>query len=148
VAPVTNRLITAIAPAIGAEQTSIDVSSAYYHGTPDPIEAGGRYLFARIPGWLTELFPDKYPSHDTLGRPNILRIPGNMPGASGNASWARSSAISAYASSSPTAAHGHAGTTPASSLFTITWMTHASPPLRTPSETNSTQPGPQPSTNP
>ena len=80
VAPVTNRLITAIAPAIGAEQTSIDVSSAYYHGTPDPITAGGRYLFARIPTWLTELFPDKYPSHDPLGRPNILRIPGNMPG--------------------------------------------------------------------
>jgi hypothetical protein len=80
VAPVTNRLITAIAPASGAVQTSIDLSSAYYHGTPDPIDAGGRYLFARIPSWLSELFPDKYPSHDAHGRPNILRIPGNMPG--------------------------------------------------------------------
>ena len=80
VAATSNRIITAIVPAIGATQTTIDVSSAYYHGTPDPIDTGGRYVFARIPLWLSELFPDRYPQRDSRGRRNILRIPGNMPG--------------------------------------------------------------------
>jgi hypothetical protein len=77
---VTNRIITAVAPAVRATQTTIDVGGAYYHGTPDSVEAGGRYLFARIPPWLSDLFPDAYPATDALGRHNFLRILGNMPG--------------------------------------------------------------------
>ena len=90
VAATSNRIITAIAPALDATQTTIDVSSAYYHGTPDPIETGGRYVFARIPLWLSELFPDRYPQRDSRGRRNILRIPGNMPGrCDGGRIWQR-----------------------------------------------------------
>ena len=77
---VTNRIIPAVAPAVRATQTTIDVGGAYYHGTPDSVEAGGRYLFARIPPWLSDLFPDAYPATDALGRHNFLRILGNMPG--------------------------------------------------------------------
>ncbi len=34
--PMTNIIITAVAPALRAEQTSIDVGGAYWHGTPLP----------------------------------------------------------------------------------------------------------------
>ena len=87
---ITNRIVTVIASAIGASQTTIDVGGAYYHGTPDPVEAGGRYLFARIPPWLSALFPTQYPALGRDGRPNYLRILGNMPGrCDGGRIWQR-----------------------------------------------------------
>ena len=87
---ITNRIITVIASAVGASQTTIDVGGAYYHGTPDPVEAGGRYLFARIPPWLSALFPTQYPALGRNGRPNLLRIVGNMPGrCDGGRIWQR-----------------------------------------------------------
>ena len=73
-----NRLITAIAPAIGAHQTSIDVGGAYFHGTPPPLEEGGRAVFAVVPYWLQDFGP--YPERNADGTRNLLRITGNMPG--------------------------------------------------------------------
>jgi len=75
---ITNRLITAIAPAIGALQDSIDVGGAYFHGVPPSMDNGGRCLYVRIPTWLAELFP-QYPLRGTGGM-NFLRVTGNMPG--------------------------------------------------------------------
>jgi hypothetical protein len=83
---ISNRLITAVAPAIGAVQDSIDVGGAYFHGTPPDMEHGGRCLFAHIPKWLSALFPDRYPQRGRAGGGgsggswNFLRITGNMPG--------------------------------------------------------------------
>ena len=76
---ITNRLITAIAPAIGAEQDSIDIGGAYFHGVPPDMEHGGRKLYARIPTWLAALYPDRYPLRGSRGT-NFLIISGNMPG--------------------------------------------------------------------
>ena len=75
---ISNRLITAIAPAIGALQDSIDVGGAYFHGVPPSMENGGRCLYVRIPTWLSDLFPH-YPQRGSGGM-NFLRVTGNMPG--------------------------------------------------------------------
>ena len=75
---ISNRLITAIAPAIGAHQTSIDVGGAYFHGTPPSLEDGGRAVFAVVPYWLQDFGP--YPERNADGTRNLLRITGNMPG--------------------------------------------------------------------
>ena len=76
---ISNRLITAIAPAIGAHQDSIDVGGAYFHGIPLSMLLGGRRLYVRIPGWLAALFP-AYPLRGKGGSSNFLLIEGNMPG--------------------------------------------------------------------
>jgi hypothetical protein len=130
VAGETNRLITAIAPAIGATQTTIDVGGAYYHGTPGPIESGGRYIFARIPPWLSAMYPERYPARDRTGKPNFLRVIGNMPGrCDGGRIWQRRLNIFLRASdslsSSRTAAPGFAATTSVFSSSTTTSTTHA-----------------------
>ena len=44
---ITNRLISVIAPVLNAEQTSIDVGGAYFHGTPPTV----------VPPWLAEFGP-------------------------------------------------------------------------------------------
>jgi len=75
---ISNRLITAIAPAIGAHQTSIDVGGAYFHGTPPSLAEGGRAVFAVVPYWLADFGP--YPERNADGSRNLLRITGNMPG--------------------------------------------------------------------
>ena len=75
---ITNRLISALAPALGAEQTSIDVGGAYFHGTPPTMAEGGRRLYAAVPPWLCD-FGD-YPMLTASGRRNLLLITGNMPG--------------------------------------------------------------------
>ena len=75
---ITNRLITLIAPAIGATQTSIDVGGAYFHGTPPTLEQGGRTVFAVVPPWLAEFGP--YPERNPEGSRNLLLVTGNMPG--------------------------------------------------------------------
>jgi len=75
---ISNRLIAAVAPAIGAVQDSIDVGGAYFHGIPPDMDHGGRRLYVRIPRWLAELFP-QYPLQGGSGC-NFLLITGNMPG--------------------------------------------------------------------
>ena len=75
---ITNRLITAITPAIKAKQDSIDIGGAYFHGIPLSMLLGGRLLFVRIPQWLADLFPE-YPLRGPDG-PNFLLVTGNMPG--------------------------------------------------------------------
>ncbi len=40
---ITNRLVSLIAPAIGASQISIDVGGAYFHGTPPSVAEGGAH---------------------------------------------------------------------------------------------------------
>ena len=76
---ISNRLITAIAPAIGAHQDSIDVGGAYFHGRPPDMAHGGRRLYVRIPPWLAALFP-AYPLRGRSGSTNFLLVTGNMPG--------------------------------------------------------------------
>jgi len=76
---ITNRLIAAIAPAIGADQDSIDVGGAYFHGTPPSMDNGGRMLYVRIPTWLAALYPTRYPLRGPRGT-NFLLVTGNMPG--------------------------------------------------------------------
>ena len=76
---ITNRLIAAIATAIGAEQDSIDVGGAYFHGTPLSMDDGGRMLYVRIPAWLAALYPTRYPLRGPRGT-NFLLVTGNMPG--------------------------------------------------------------------
>ena len=76
---VTNRIITAVAKAIKAEMDSIDISGAYFHGIPLSMLLGGRRLYVRIPKWLSDLFPLKYPQKGAHGA-NFLLIKGNMPG--------------------------------------------------------------------
>jgi len=75
---ITNRLITLIAPAINAHQTSIDVGGAYFHGTPPTMEEGGRMVFAVVPTWLENF--GHYPERNSNGSRNLLLITGNMPG--------------------------------------------------------------------
>jgi hypothetical protein len=77
---ISNRLITAIAPAIGAHQDSIDVGGAYFHGIPLSMLLGGRRLYVCIPAWLAALFPATYPLRGKGGGTNFLPIVGNMPG--------------------------------------------------------------------
>ena len=76
---VTNRIITAVAKAIKAEMDSIDISGAYFHGIPLSMLLGGRRLYVRIPQWLSDLFPAKYPQRGPHGACFLL-IKGNMPG--------------------------------------------------------------------
>jgi hypothetical protein len=76
----SNVIITALAPAMGAEQTSIDVGGAYYHGQPPSIADGGRLVFAHVPFWLPGFGAGDYRTHDDRGRKMYLLIPGNMPG--------------------------------------------------------------------
>ena len=45
---ITNRLITDLAPVLDAHQTTIDISGAYFHGTPLPPAEGGRLLYAAV----------------------------------------------------------------------------------------------------
>ena len=71
---ITNRLMAAISPLLGAEQTTIDISGAYFHGDPLP----DRSLYAVVPAWLHHYGP--YPMLDSRGRRNVLKIVGNMPG--------------------------------------------------------------------
>jgi hypothetical protein len=75
---ITNRLIAVLAPVLQAEQTSIDVGGAYFHGTPPTMAEGGRRLYAVVPPWLAEFGP--YPERAANGRRNLLLITGNMPG--------------------------------------------------------------------
>jgi hypothetical protein len=75
---ITNRLITLIAPAIKANQTSIDVGGAYFHGTPPTMAEGGRLVYAVVPTWLENFGP--YPEQNADGTRNLLLITGNMPG--------------------------------------------------------------------
>jgi hypothetical protein len=75
---ISNRLIAAVAPAIGATQDSIDVGGAYFHGEPPDMAHGGRRLYVRIPRWLAEVFP-QYPLKGPRGG-HFLLITGNMPG--------------------------------------------------------------------
>jgi hypothetical protein len=70
----TNRLMALISPLLGAEQTTIDISGAYFHGAPLPA----RSLYAVVPKWLHHYGP--YPATDAHGRRNVLKIVGNMPG--------------------------------------------------------------------
>jgi len=76
----TNMVVTAVAPAIHAHQTSIDVGGAYYHGTPPSLEEGGRLVFAHMPYWLPGLGGLGYASHAPSGERQFLHIVGNMPG--------------------------------------------------------------------
>jgi hypothetical protein len=71
---ITNRLMASISPLLGAEQTTIDISGAYFHGVPLP----DRSLYAVVPKWLCHYGP--YPATDSRGRRNVLKIVGNMPG--------------------------------------------------------------------
>jgi hypothetical protein len=75
---ITNRLVTLIAPAIKATQTSIDVGGAYFHGTPPTLAEGGRLVYAVVPTWLERFGP--YPERNADGSRNLLLITGNMPG--------------------------------------------------------------------
>jgi hypothetical protein len=75
----SNMIISAIAPAIDAHQTSIDVGGAYYHGTPPSIEEGGRLVFAHMPYWLPG-FGTKGYAMRLNGERQYLYIKGNMPG--------------------------------------------------------------------
>ncbi len=78
---ITNRLITLIAPAIVATQTSIDVGGAYFHGTSSPpttLAQGGRIFFAVVTPWLAKFGP--YHERNPDGSRNLLLITGNMPG--------------------------------------------------------------------
>ena len=59
---ITNRFMTVVAPVIGAEQTSIDVGGAYFHGTPPTMDQGGRRLYAVVPPWLADFGP--YPERN------------------------------------------------------------------------------------
>ena len=59
-------------------QTTVDVSAAYFHGEPTPPEEGGRIIYAKVCKWLALYFG--YATHDHMGRRNILRIVGNVPG--------------------------------------------------------------------
>jgi hypothetical protein len=76
----TNMVVTAVAPAIHAHQTSIDVGGACYHGTPPSLEEGGRLVFAHMPYWLPGLGGLGYASHAPSGERQFLHIVGNMPG--------------------------------------------------------------------
>ena len=75
---ITYRFMTVVAPVIGAEQTSIDVGGAYFHGTPPTMDQGGRRLYAVVPPWLADFGP--YPERNARGGRNLLLITGNMPG--------------------------------------------------------------------
>ena len=77
---ISNRIITAIAPAIGATQDSLDVGGAYFHGIPPTMEEGGRRFYVRIPPWLAALFPGTYPLRARGGGLHLLLVTGNMPG--------------------------------------------------------------------
>jgi hypothetical protein len=72
---ITSRLIAAIAPAIEADQDSIDVGGAYFHGTPPSMDNGGRMLYVRIPTWLAALYPARYPLRGARGA-NFLLVTG------------------------------------------------------------------------
>jgi len=76
----SNIVITSVAPAINAHQTSIDVGGAYYHGTPPSLEEGGRNVFAHMPFWLPGLGNGKYMRRNSRGERMYLMITGNMPG--------------------------------------------------------------------
>jgi len=77
--PVSDMVVTAIRPALEAEQDSIDVSSAYYHGKPLTAAEGGRNAFAHIPPWLLGLGSLDY-RRSANGERMYLHIVGNMPG--------------------------------------------------------------------
>jgi len=77
---ISNRIISAVAEAIDAEEDSVDISGAYFHGRPLSMLLGGRRLFLRIPSWLSDLFPTEYPQRSAHGGGNFLLITGNMPG--------------------------------------------------------------------
>jgi hypothetical protein len=76
----TNIVITAVTPALGAHQTSIDVGGAYYHGTPPSLAEGGRLVFAHMPYWLPGLGANGYSLRGPGGERMYLQITGNMPG--------------------------------------------------------------------
>jgi len=67
---ISNRLITLIAPAIKAHQTSIGVGGAYFHGTPPTMAEGGRMVYAVVPTWLEDFGP--YPERNPDGSRNLL----------------------------------------------------------------------------
>ena len=77
---ISDRMIAGAAPALGADQTGVDVHSAYFYGTPTHPDAGGRCFFVYIPTWLSDLFHARFPAFDASGRPNVLWVTGNMPG--------------------------------------------------------------------
>jgi hypothetical protein len=78
--PMSNIVITALVPVLEAEQTSLDVGGAYWHGQPPAIADGGRVILAPAPLWLEGLGQGRYRARDKHGRRNFLRILGNMPG--------------------------------------------------------------------
>ena len=55
----SNIIITALAPALGAEQTSLDVGGAYWHGTPPALHEGGR-IIAPVPAWMAGMGTGRY----------------------------------------------------------------------------------------
>jgi hypothetical protein len=74
-----NMAVTAVRPALKAEQDSIDVSKAYYRGKPLSAVQGGRNAFAHIPPWLTGLGSLDY-RRVVNGERQFLLVVGNMPG--------------------------------------------------------------------
>jgi hypothetical protein len=74
-----NMVVTAVRPALKAEQDSIDVSKAYYRGKPLSAVQGGRNAFAHIPPWLTGLGSLDY-RRVVNGERQFLLVVGNMPG--------------------------------------------------------------------
>ena len=78
--PVVDKVVTAVRPALKAEQTTIDVSSAYYHGRPLTAAEGGRNAFAHMPSWLVGLGALGYQMFSPSGERLYLLICGNMPG--------------------------------------------------------------------
>ena len=77
----TNRIVTQVALQIGADQSSDDVSGAYWKGTVPPIEhPDGRLIYAHVPKWLNKYSDGRYPTHDVHGNRNVICIFGPIPG--------------------------------------------------------------------
>ena len=85
----SNIIITALAPALGAEQTSLDVGGAYWHGTPPALHEGGRIIIAPVPAWMAGMGTGRYgraTGTSPRGRSQALPIGGTAPGEEGPAS--------------------------------------------------------------
>ena len=74
-----NMAVTAVRPALKAEQDSIDVSKAYNRGKPLSAAQGGRNAFAHIPPWMLGLGSLDY-RRVVNGERRFLLVVGNMPG--------------------------------------------------------------------
>ncbi len=101
--PMSNIVVTALVPALEAEQTSIDVGGAYWHGTPPSIAEGGRVILAPVPAWLEGLGAGRYRARDKHGGATSFAYwatcpAGEMRGAYGRNASTRSSAAIGCAS--------------------------------------------------